>query len=77
MIEGAKELALLLAEIMSTGVILACGIAGELLVRGVKDRRRANAPLTLRSCRHIPALARKAAPAVVRRPHLKLQVSTI
>jgi hypothetical protein len=41
-IERAKELAPLLADIMSTGIVSACGIASELSVRGVKGRWRAN-----------------------------------
>jgi hypothetical protein len=53
-IERAKELAPLLAEIMSTGVVPACGIAREPSVRGVKGRWRAKSVLALLD--HLPEL---------------------
>jgi DNA invertase Pin-like site-specific DNA recombinase len=46
-IERAKDLAPLVAEIMSTGVVSACGIARELSARGVKGRWRAKSVLTM------------------------------
>jgi hypothetical protein len=47
-------LAPLLAEIMPTGVVSACGIARELSVRGVEGRWRAKSVLAMLD--HLPEL---------------------